>query len=406
MSGFIARHLRTQWNVGQGGFHTGEIELENGSRFTYVYDCGSASKDQPDPAITEYLSHLGRSPTIDVVFLSHIDSDHVNGIRDLLAPGRARARYVFLPLLSPLERLAVAARDEFDPANQFLVDFVVDPTSALHGLDEGVRVVEIRAGGEPATSGDGEGQPLPAGEELIADVTGPPIQPRAGARRAYEATDATGLRVLQNGTPIWLLTLYVARAVRDRLDSFRAELAALLGLPKHELTAYLRSDTIRDLLVSNIALLREAYKIVKVDTNQSSLVLLSGPSHGGASERVRLGAQQLLQSTSARWLLTGDAELGEADEVNALRAHFGDPDIDVLALPHHGALKSFDQNLLSPGRDGRSPELAFASSGLSHTSWRHPDSNVVKMVTSAGTIPWVVTEDSRSRLSAVAHPTP
>ena len=79
---------RTQYPVGQGCFHAGRIEWgypDSGSSddFHYVYDCGSSSGSAVlQDAVVEWPSQV---PRLDALFVSHLDTDHVNGIDRLLA---------------------------------------------------------------------------------------------------------------------------------------------------------------------------------------------------------------------------------------------------------------------------------------------------------------------------------
>ena len=79
---------RTQYPVGQGCFHAGRIEWgypDSGSSddFHYVYDCGSSSGSAVlQDAVAEWPSQV---PRLDALFVSHLDTDHVNGIDRLLA---------------------------------------------------------------------------------------------------------------------------------------------------------------------------------------------------------------------------------------------------------------------------------------------------------------------------------
>ena len=89
---------RTQYPVGQGCFHAGHIQWghqDSGSSddFHYVYDCGSSDGSAAlQDSVVEWRSQV---PRLDALFVSHLDTDHVNGIDRLLASvkvGRWRAR--------------------------------------------------------------------------------------------------------------------------------------------------------------------------------------------------------------------------------------------------------------------------------------------------------------------------
>jgi phosphoribosyl 1,2-cyclic phosphodiesterase len=83
--------IQKQWPVGQGGFATGEVTFygELTSTLSYIYDCGSDSLAPLREAIYDFLVDWEE---IDIAFLSHLDSDHVNGIDTLL--GKCAVRNV------------------------------------------------------------------------------------------------------------------------------------------------------------------------------------------------------------------------------------------------------------------------------------------------------------------------
>ena len=79
-----------QHPVGQGGFFTGSLDV-GATPFRWAYDCGS---NQLDPLVQEIAS-VAAQGDLDVLFLSHLDSDHVSGIDVLLS--QCRVGEVVLP---------------------------------------------------------------------------------------------------------------------------------------------------------------------------------------------------------------------------------------------------------------------------------------------------------------------
>ncbi|MER8533348.1 MBL fold metallo-hydrolase [Mesorhizobium sp. M1005] len=133
---------RLQHAVGHGGFHTGHIQIFEPPRtgaeaaaeteiesFRYVYDCGSEQSEAFKSQLNAHrLSSNGRT---DILFVSHLHSDHINGIERLQA--MAPAEMVVVPYLDAIERLifiladtesgaiSTSAREYFgNPANWWL----------------------------------------------------------------------------------------------------------------------------------------------------------------------------------------------------------------------------------------------------------------------------------------------
>lgn len=111
---------RVQHAVGHGGFHTGHIQVFEPPRtgaepvgyteirsFRYVYDCGSEHSNAFKSALNAHrLSCEGRT---NILFVSHLHSDHINGVERLQAI--APAETVVVPYLDVIERLIFILAD-------------------------------------------------------------------------------------------------------------------------------------------------------------------------------------------------------------------------------------------------------------------------------------------------------
>ena len=85
---------RTFYPVGQGGFYSESFKTEN-NNFNVVYDCGSISRGV-DKVISDSFD---KNEDIDILFISHFDSDHVNKI-NILKNSVGKIKTVIMPLLS------------------------------------------------------------------------------------------------------------------------------------------------------------------------------------------------------------------------------------------------------------------------------------------------------------------
>lgn len=407
MTPILSAHHRVQWSVGQGGFHSARLDGSHKS-FNYVYDCGSSTKSAIRPAVASFLKSLGNEDHIDAVFLSHIDQDHVNGLPTLLGGGVPVDR-IFLPLLTPLERLAAAAQPA-RAVNSFGADLASDPVSAIHRLNPNIDVVAVRPSAEPADAGDGEALDIGPISRAPSpfEIVGQPGDWRPVGQHQVEMSSHAIFR-LDRGTAAspWLISLYIAQESLDRLQAFQLNLSKRLGQDPSTIASWLTPERIACLLTDpkGLTLVRGALADSEVNPNHSSMSMLSGPAADDTSEYFHLGSRlTTMTDESASWLFTGDAHLSSAAAVEALAAHFGHraQRVSVIALPHHGSQDDFHRSLLDLGIP---PLFTYASAGLSHHHWRHPASAVVKEVASAGTFVWTVTEHKKSKISASAYPT-
>lgn len=94
--------------VGHGAFYTETLfNDKNNKYFNVVYDCGGSSKKIINKNINWYLDFLkqeqGRK-VINAVFISHLHTDHINGL-DYLLDNADDVKFLFLPQLNKLQKI-------------------------------------------------------------------------------------------------------------------------------------------------------------------------------------------------------------------------------------------------------------------------------------------------------------
>jgi len=65
---------------GHGAFFTERIRQDGKDDFIVVYDCGAKDVEEREQLRKEVDEFFESNDKIDVLFISHFDSDHVNGI--------------------------------------------------------------------------------------------------------------------------------------------------------------------------------------------------------------------------------------------------------------------------------------------------------------------------------------
>ncbi len=76
------RHTRTYYPVGHGAFFVEKLDYGAEHPFIAVYDCGDSAKGT---LVHKYAQQEfgktedGFREKIDILFISHFDSDHING---------------------------------------------------------------------------------------------------------------------------------------------------------------------------------------------------------------------------------------------------------------------------------------------------------------------------------------
>jgi Metallo-beta-lactamase superfamily len=441
-------HHRCQWPVGQGFFHSGRVgnpgaDSRDGGRpfIHYVYDCGSIVPyaRARDREIKSYRREV-RGGFIDLLFLSHMHADHLNGLPQLLSrQGRgAKLDTVVMPLVDDVERLiAFAGSLAFgatDPGDRFYIDFIVDPISAL-GRFSPRQIILVRAGrrgtpgagapdldsppperGHPTRSeAEEEDSPFPTGDwKLIGSgivrslgrrsKNGDPASgASASAPRVFEMEDTVAIAIDAVPRGAWLLAPYVDPAVRGGRRAFLNALAKRLGITPRTLTTQLANTEARSKLIANKQTsLKAAYQAIDANLNLTSMLLLSTPvsdrpfaadAYQWLCGRSAVRRSEPCNSARVGWLGTGDADLKTNRRLRAFLRHYRRHlrVVYTLTVPHHGAESNFHQDLIKKVGPGLCTLAADQ-----FRDWRHPATSVVQAIASTGIELRVVTSAPES----------
>ena len=105
------------WNVGQGLFSSGRIQMGDAPAFHWVYDCGTNSSQKLiQNAVNKYNSDKNQG-SIDLLVLSHFDKDHISGVKELLKNGRKIKRWI-VPYYPLWQRLVIASFLDIQPDDE------------------------------------------------------------------------------------------------------------------------------------------------------------------------------------------------------------------------------------------------------------------------------------------------
>jgi hypothetical protein len=417
MSSKLLSCIAHQHPIGQGGFYSATIRIRGRDCYTFVYDCGSLtdwSKHSGCPRLSaeieQFGRELGRRYPLDLLVLSHFDADHVNGVSELLGSTDG-VKDVFLPYLSPLERLIYALR--YPTQSETFRRFLVDPVVFLRQL--GARNIYLVRRGDQERPDDrgnmNDPEPGLAGRiretetlELDRDALDrmPSVvadyESELGGMRApedvYGVTDSKSVTL----SGIWKIRFFQKEDLRMALDRVRA--SGDLTTPRKDdeeicrkfLEALQRALKGAELTNPNIVALigsigdlkaiRATYKGISSKHNDVSLCLWHGPArsqpeiahllcHGTDAVSAIAG---LLYNRGEYWrtrrhyesfgggtMLTGDVGL-KGDTLTAFKKHFivELPATSLIQIPHHGARANLelDDDLFEPDR------LGFLSAGL------------------------------------------
>lgn len=429
-------NTRRQHAVGQGFFHSADLVDGDGLRLRYVYDCGAMTtyaKARAD-RIEAHLLSVGTRSTLDLLFISHVHADHLNGLPQLLhATTGVQVDTIVLPYFDVIERLIAYARsateDPATSADVFYRDFVISPVAALSGFSPRQILFVRSAGDEGPGAPDLDGRPEGPGPDIVArpserkgltwklvgrgifnggDCENSPT-PASGPLVAT-IPDSMGIAVPDpSGTAgYWLLSPFIDPAIERGRKVFKSALRKALNkkkLPKDRILAadfdaWLNDPTNREhLVLDKVVELSAAYKTVEKNLNVSSMCLYSGPLPDRSLQVERhsgkFGKWRCRAAGSAGWLATGDADLKDKARRAAFLSHY-DKLLDhvvTLTIPHHGSENNFNAELLTRV----DPSFCVVAADAVG-KWRHPGSAIVQAVASHGLFLSVVTSETPSEV--------
>ncbi|SEW05658.1 Metallo-beta-lactamase superfamily protein [Aliiroseovarius sediminilitoris] len=405
-------NTRFQMPVGQGFFHAGWVGFpEAEERFFYVYDCGAMNKFafERDREIKKLNALVGDGARLDLLVISHMHADHVNGIEALVTDGKLKVDTIMMPMIEMKERLLSFATTAYeDPASaesNFFKDFIVDPVAAVSRFGpRNILLVGRGDGGAPG-SGSPDDSPLDGGPYLSGEGRGYTwklVGQGSADVRSLDADrpqivaipDTSAIKVFEFGNwqDAWLIAPYVDEEITAKNDLFLTNLANELHITVAELEGRLSDSSFSlDLITNHADKLQSAFKSCHGNLNRTSLCLYSGPA---ASVAVEHGCQvqhgpwvSNLGHQRIAWLATGDAKLSKDAKCDALLAHFKDhlDKVSTLTLPHHGAAGDFNQKLLTSTKPSFCPVAADEVN-----DWQHPAASVTRSVASEGAMLLVV----------------
>lgn len=435
-------HANTRFHsVGQGCFYSGEIYCATSSKpLRVVYDCGSETRGGSLEREIRSYQQLVHDSQLDMLVISHLDADHVNGLSLLLDNGLT-AENVFLPYLTPAER-AIAAAGAGDAVAPDYYELLSDPVGFLEG--RGVKnIIFVNSGPDDQQSGENAGLPpvAPAGEnggppnlgDLEDDTEGKtnfdqgekgksatsnsqPLQPEPPPdasqhgvaldsrprQRAtlFFKTDSSVFRL----TSCWQAKFFhrddlhlavkrisetsdftIASGDSTSVQRYKRFLAAVNGqfgtLAPGRLIAAIRNAADRKKL-------RNCYHHIEGNHNDVSLALWHAPLSFPAQTCITSGQRVKGLRPSGPWsncnggtFLTGDLTFTDS-VMDRFQTRLGNElnHSAFLAVPHHGSARSWNPRLLAMMQPGA---LSIVSAGL-RNSYHHPNGEVIDSIESRG----------------------
>jgi hypothetical protein len=356
--------------VGQGAFYTERIIVDDRC-YNIVYDCGAGNRKQASTVLKrEIASYYTHNDIIDILFVSHFDNDHINGIRELMKHTRG-IKNIVVPLIDKSDFwFYCVENDNFRSFYNSLEEIAEKVYKVKSAFEDDRNINDIR----PLDLSEGE----------------------------------KGVFTIQNATKMLL-----GRDIDWCYIPFNYDQKNRISILKIELSKYgITEDVLCDnweVIAEHLDEIKKAYKNVVSDgANKTSLILYSGGSGGDYDCEIHqynwpfyYYDPYVLRVEGC--LYFGDNDLNQLNLLCDLQQQLGPLNyrIGTIQVPHHGAIKNFNNQILHIFRY-HSPVLYFASFGK-YNSYGHPSYRVVEDIEYYN--PFIgVTEDRNSALVEIIYP--
>ncbi|WP_299277287.1 MBL fold metallo-hydrolase [uncultured Psychroserpens sp.] len=343
--------------IGQGAFIS-----ERHDNFNVVYDCGVDWPNRNSKYVYQLVKNsFAKGATIDILFISHFDYDHISKIPILQT--NFRIKKVVMPFISSENRFLLSELYKGMGVTQDIQSIIDSPQDFFSES----QIIEV----QPFENNEEETQ---APTIQIDDIKTPFI------------TSGTKLRI-----DFWeYIPFNLDHLSRSKqfLSLLKAEGIDPKKLSKH----FVYTEQLRKKL-------KRLYEKVKGDINQNSMVIYSGPINPNISA---LKYYDLKQSISLfpRYrrtlknrissVYTGDSSMNDYDLKNIFGSNW--KKVIMFQIPHHGDIKSVDIKQLS--KDSYICPINFGS----YNTYGHPSNNVLAELGKNDQYIKLVTEDPSSIL--------
>lgn len=357
--------IRTFHPVGQGAFYS-----ERHSNFNIVYDCGTTSPRRARRVVEKAF----KDEVVDILFISHFDSDHISSIPDLKNSVK-QIRIVVLPLLNNQQKnLLLNFYKEFSADLKSIID---NPESYFGSNTTVIRVLPAAV----AYDMERRFEPLDL-RELINNDLNESIEIESGTPLTIPST--------VNGQTIkWAFIPYnyedkVRRIVIDReLNKAGISSSILMSNPNYALS------NLEDIVIRKQKTMHTIYDKLKGKINQNSMLLYSGPDLPNDLNDCKPYHTYHYRSFSSNLnyyhtclcmsgcIYTGDSDFKCFKLKDIYKGYVNN--VDIVQVPHHGSKHNFDLQAL----EGFSNVICPISHSTNNRD-KHPHAEVVKKLTING----------------------
>lgn len=361
------------FKAGQGSFYGGRIwQHETNQVFTVVYDCGTSpfiagNNQSLNNEITYFKYRPNYFPQnndeIELLFISHLDYDHVSGLKRLLT--EFKVRNIILPYIEKKHRqfFLTSISNNNAPAGELTIEeyfsFIESPNQFISQNSEYTKQVFIKSNGKTVIeyqgydNNDNQSENIYARGTLNNDIA--------------ELIGQTNVSVYENNLQFfikrnWEFTTYAKSVSENAIDKLHACLKKKLNKKS---TDDLSLDDLKNIVTTNRTETHKCYTDCIGDINSHGLVLLHGPirfehlcgqiysncelsrfNNDYNYHRHHYDEHNFSNNNRAMLgtLLLGDTSINSNNNPIDFPQAFKDKlvNVHVVQVPHHGSSKNWD----------------------------------------------------------------
>jgi len=360
------------FKAGQGSFYGGRIwQHDTNEVFTVIYDCGtspfiSGNNQSLNNEITNFKhrSHYFQrnNNEIELLFISHLDYDHVSGLKRLLT--EFKVKNIILPYIEKTHRqfFLTSISENNDPSGALTFEeyfsFIQSPNQFILKNSENTKQFFIQSNGKAEIEYQGYDNKDNDSDNIYSSGT-----PNNDTK---ELVGQTNVYVYENNLQFfikqqWEFTTYAKSVSENAIDKLHTCLKKKL---KKKPTDYLSLDDLKNIVTTNRKEAHKCYTDCIGDINSHGLVLLHGPIrfehlHGRIYSNCELSrfhndyyfrhhCDEHHFSNNNRamlgTLLLGDTSINPNNNPIDFPQAFKDKlfNVHVVQIPHHGSSKNWD----------------------------------------------------------------
>ena len=304
-----------QYPVGQGGLHLGIV-----GDVAYIYDCGSVYESRSILYVQQVVNALDNNDIKQLyIFISHLHSDHVCALPDLLHLLQKQniITKIYLPYITPLEKLYLIA--SLNDVDSWLIEFIINPQSITKNMEKSDLIITYVSSEEQKK------------QEYNIDKT--PI------KSCTKIIDTISKRI-GNLNFMFVPFVYPNFGV-PKNNIFIRTVQKLVRTTQ----CFITEQELQQLVTAHIKELREAYSLLSSDINYTSLCLYAGFTDNSIKAEIITYSYRCNYfecQTKSGWLHTGDYNLkcGKGTRYGAKFLNYYKKYFDcvgVVQIPHHGS---------------------------------------------------------------------